>query len=362
MNHLKSFNEANGESFDIILRRLAIRNYTITHDGKVDVSQSVHLGHVTEYDLKPLKKLPIKFGRVEGDFTCPPDLTTLVGCPDYVSGIFDCSGTKIKNLNGSPTYAGDFDCRSTSIKNLKGGPTQVGRHYNCGFTSLQSFEGSPRIIPEDFWCSDSDITNLFGSPDHVGGVFDVGGNKYLTSLEGGPTSCGTFHISKNPKLTNLRGMPQKVESVEILATGITSLEGSPDEIDYNFVLQENYALEDFIGGPRVVTNVFQCSDSDLTSLEGMPTFCGHFRILFLTSLVDPTALRNCQVEMMDFHFTPIYPIAKLFKTNKDFKDSLDYGYFVRRDGEVKILRWKFEEALSEFGIEFPTDSLKYEFI
>ena len=62
-------------------------NYTINPDGSIDVNGGVNL-----YSrLGNMEKLPVRFGKVSGYFTCYRNkLTTLEGCPNYVGGNFQC--------------------------------------------------------------------------------------------------------------------------------------------------------------------------------------------------------------------------------------------------------------------------------
>jgi hypothetical protein len=62
-----------------------LENYTINPDNTIDVNGDVHL-----YDRQGnIEKLPVKFGKVSGDFDCGiNNLTTLECCPNYVSGYF----------------------------------------------------------------------------------------------------------------------------------------------------------------------------------------------------------------------------------------------------------------------------------
>jgi len=81
-------------------------NYTINSDDTVDVNGNVFLYR----ELGNMEKLPVKFGKVSGFFTCSENkLTTLEGCPNYVGGDFNCLDNKLISLEGCPSYiGGDF--------------------------------------------------------------------------------------------------------------------------------------------------------------------------------------------------------------------------------------------------------------
>jgi hypothetical protein len=123
MKHLKLF-----ESFkDIksICKKYGIENYTINSDGEVDVDGDVW------FSRKGLTKLPLKFGRVSGNFKCVGNkLTTLEGSPERVGGTFDCCGNKLTTLEGAPREVGrDFYCDNNKLTTLEGEPREVGRGF-----------------------------------------------------------------------------------------------------------------------------------------------------------------------------------------------------------------------------------------
>ena len=62
-----------------------IENYKINPDESIDVDGNVILFN------RRLTKLPLKFNKVTGDFSCTSNLlTNLEGCPNYVGGNFNC--------------------------------------------------------------------------------------------------------------------------------------------------------------------------------------------------------------------------------------------------------------------------------
>lgn len=90
-----------------ICKKFNITNYTINRDGSIDVNSYVNLD--TEDDrvglpLKKrekliLKKIPLKFNYVSGDFYCSKHkLTSLEGAPKEVGGSFNCSHNELITL------------------------------------------------------------------------------------------------------------------------------------------------------------------------------------------------------------------------------------------------------------------------
>ena len=70
-------------------------------DGSFDVKGSVDLANMN------LTELPMKFGKVNGDFVCYSNkLTTLEGAPNYVGRDFYCSRNNLASLEGAPKEVG----------------------------------------------------------------------------------------------------------------------------------------------------------------------------------------------------------------------------------------------------------------
>jgi hypothetical protein len=130
------------DSIESICERYNITNYTINEDGSIDVD-----GDVKIYG-KRLTKLPLKFRRVTGWFSCYNNkLTSLEGCPKEVGGNFECYGNKLTSLEGSPKSVGrTFDCSYNKLTNLVGGPEVVLGDYYADTNQINSFEG----FPDDF--------------------------------------------------------------------------------------------------------------------------------------------------------------------------------------------------------------------
>ena len=76
-----------------ICKKYGIYDYTINNDGSIDVNGSVDLTH------NRLKKLPLKFNYIGGNFNCSyNNLTTLEGSPKQVDGYFDCENNDLTSL------------------------------------------------------------------------------------------------------------------------------------------------------------------------------------------------------------------------------------------------------------------------
>jgi len=143
---------------NFICKKYDIENYTINDDYSVDV-----IGNVSLSGRKGLTKLPLKFNKVRGHFSCICNqLTTLEGGPESVTGSFSCD---INNLT-----------------TLEGSPKKVGGHFSCGNNKLTTLLGSPKKVGGSFWCYHNQLTTLKGGPESVGHDFDCCGNP-LTSVE-----------------------------------------------------------------------------------------------------------------------------------------------------------------------------------
>lgn len=113
MKYLKFFKIS---TIDSICDKYEIKNHVINSDGSVDVYGDVNISHYG------LTKIPLKFGKVSGDFKCNHNwISILKGCPNSVGGGFNCSGNRLSSLEGAPIF--------------------VGKYFFCYNNILDSFEG-----------------------------------------------------------------------------------------------------------------------------------------------------------------------------------------------------------------------------
>jgi hypothetical protein len=196
MKHIKKYKLFESTSqIDQICKEYGIKNYTINPDGIVDVDGDVYLSY------KKLDKLPVRFGKVTGDFWCNNNqLTTLEGCPQTVVGSFLCYNNQLTSLEGCPqTVGAHFSCHSNKLTSLEGCPQTVGAHFSCRSNKLTSLEGCPQTVGAHFSCHSNKLTSLEGCPTDVGGDFWCNDNQ-LTTLEGltDVSIGGNFHYHSNP--------------------------------------------------------------------------------------------------------------------------------------------------------------------
>ena len=142
-------------------------NYKKYVGRKVNVTGDVNLQRLY------LRKLPITFGTVGGDFDCLDNkLTSLIGCPTEVIGNFYCSDNKLTSLKGCPhKVGGSFVCSYNNLTSLAGCPREVMEDFYCCNNRLTSLSGCPHKVGRDFWCCDNKLTSLKGCPSKVGGDF-----------------------------------------------------------------------------------------------------------------------------------------------------------------------------------------------
>jgi hypothetical protein len=100
----------------MICDKYAIDEWSITNHGRVNVYVDVNLSELE------LTKLPLRFGKVAGDFDCYNNyLTTLEGAPQKVDGDFICSRNYLTTLEGAPKKVGrDFWCYNNQLTILDG--------------------------------------------------------------------------------------------------------------------------------------------------------------------------------------------------------------------------------------------------
>ena len=187
-------------------------------DGSYDVNGDVKIGWNMTRD-KTLK-LPIKFGRVTGNFNMVGGghklYESLEGCPREVLGHFVIFGlSHLKSLEHSPEIVGGTYNASHCelIKDLRGITQKIGGDLSIsGCAALVSLEGCPKIINKDFDASHLWLLKtLEHGPEIVKGDMNLHQNN-LESLEGAPKSVGRLNLKECRKLKSLKFIP-KMEKV-----------------------------------------------------------------------------------------------------------------------------------------------------
>jgi len=147
----QNFINESKEDIHSICKKFGIKNYTINQDGSIDVDRNVYL------NAKKLIELPLKFGKVGGDFYCHyNNLTSLEGSPREVGGDFHCNGNKLTSLEGSPH--------------------SVGGIFNCFHNELTSLEGISKYISGTIYCENNQLRDVNGIKDGWRGEFFIYAN------------------------------------------------------------------------------------------------------------------------------------------------------------------------------------------
>ena len=116
-----------------------ISKFRIKEEKVVDVYEDVIISDINLFSI------PIKFGKVLGNF--------------------DCSMNSLKNLKGSPRIVeGGFYCDRNQLKNLEGCPEKVGGEFWCNENYIMNFSGISdySINPDrDFFCEDNPVFEVY---------------------------------------------------------------------------------------------------------------------------------------------------------------------------------------------------------
>ena len=165
----ENFIKESKEDIDTICKKFGIRNYTINEDSTIDVDGDVDLRN------KGLTKLPLKFGKVSGDFYCQYNqLTSLSGAPLSVGRDFSCLNNQLISLSGAPELVdGNFDCSFNQLESLSGAPLSVGRHFYCDNNQLNSLSGISGRISGGIYCQNNQLRDVKGVKDGWLGEFSV---------------------------------------------------------------------------------------------------------------------------------------------------------------------------------------------
>jgi hypothetical protein len=142
------------EKCDIFLKGT---QYKINEDGTVDAKGIVDISE------KGLTKIPIKFGKVTGQFYCNNNnLTDLENAPREVTGDFTCNNNSLTTLKGCPSKIGsDFNCDENKLITLEHGPVEVFENYYCRNNNLVDLKGFPKKLEGHYFsCENNGITSL----------------------------------------------------------------------------------------------------------------------------------------------------------------------------------------------------------
>ena len=125
MRYLKLFESF--EDIDEICREYNISNYTINPDESIDVNNTVDLSNLV------LTKLPLKFNKVNGDFSCGHNrLTSLEGSPIEINNSFWCNFNRLTSFEFAPKIIrGGFDCENNNIKTFEHFPSYIKYYFCC---------------------------------------------------------------------------------------------------------------------------------------------------------------------------------------------------------------------------------------
>ncbi len=153
--------------------------WTLNSKGEIDVVGNVYM------DRMGLTEIPVKFGRVSGDFSCSNNqlsslkgspysvrsflcsynqLTSLKYAPQECNFNFYCDNNNLSSLDGAPKSVNDFNCSYNDLLTLEGSPQSI-RHFYCIGNSLTSLQGLPKIIDGNFKCSDQKNGKVFTVKD-----------------------------------------------------------------------------------------------------------------------------------------------------------------------------------------------------
>lgn len=114
------------------------------------------------------------------------------------------------------------------------------------------------------------ITSLEGSPSEIEGTFAITNSNNIESLAGAPKKVDKFECIGSNKLKKMVGCPSIVKNLTITeCNNIESLDGCPEQVVFFTIM--NAKIKDLSGGPRMVFEDYDCGENhELVSLKGIP--------------------------------------------------------------------------------------------
>jgi hypothetical protein len=140
-----------------ICKRYNIENYTINDDFSIDVDGDVDLSYLV------LSNIPLKFNRVRGNFRVNNNnLTSLIGCPQWIGGNFSIFFNELSSLKFFPSYlGGNLYCYDNNLTSLEGLSKYIGGYIQCRDNKIWNFVGIPDSFRDEFYCDGNPIFNIW---------------------------------------------------------------------------------------------------------------------------------------------------------------------------------------------------------
>lgn len=152
----------NGITFEQ-LGLFSIETVDIDEEGFLNYGDDINLTNITIPGVGKLNEIPVKFGRVDGNFIC--------------------SNMELISLKNSPYFVRRFDASSNKLKNLEGGP-KTAEHYIVNYSGLTSLTGGPEFVQDEFSVEGNNLKDLVGGPKNGPKIYRVDDNKQLMTLRG----------------------------------------------------------------------------------------------------------------------------------------------------------------------------------
>jgi hypothetical protein len=190
---------------------------------------------------------------------------------DIVGGMFDA---KKKEIVAKMKSLGILESHFIVNKNYT---VDITKEVNIITKKFETCPVEINVAHSNFIWHYASLTNMKNLPKIVKGNFSIANNK-ITSMEGSPTTIvlGQFNCTGNP-LKNLKGGPLKTGDYIAMMCGLESLEGSPEEVNGNFLIGSNN-LTSLEHSPNVVRGLYDCSNNKLESLDGITSNINRIKV------------------------------------------------------------------------------------
>ena len=124
-------------------------------------------------------------------------LTSLAGCPEHITGMFNCGDNKLTSLIGGPQRVGGiYDCSNNQLTDLVGCPAHIDGALYCNNNNITSLVGIHKIIKS---CN---IISFETGKIKVGGI----GLLLINNLTWISSSVRPFNLIKQYLGTGTKGM------------------------------------------------------------------------------------------------------------------------------------------------------------
>jgi hypothetical protein len=161
---------------------------------------------------------------------------------DVIDGVVNVDGSVklISNLKKLPVQFGkifgDFDISNRELTSLKGSPYHVDGYFNCENNCLTSLDHGPKIVRNNYFATLNDFDDLNGLPEDIGGYLRLDFNEVIPVLKLVSFKCAHFIEQSGNRNSHYLKIGYMVNDArEDIASGVSTLKQAIWKLSNNLI-------------------------------------------------------------------------------------------------------------------------------